>query len=395
MDWWVVAAPWLLLLVACAAAAAIWWLWWQLRSARARLDAQGPHPMLDDDGRRVLAVLRSAAIVVGADGEVMSASPPAYSLGLVRADEITQPAILDLVAQVRATGGIIDTEMELARALPVAGAAHMMLRVRVAPIGGGRILVLPEDRTEAHRLEIIRRDFVVNVSHELKTPVAAMALLAETMADAADDPEAVRKFSAQMQLEAKRLSALVGEIIELSRLQATGLLSDVKTVHLADVIDEAVSRERTAAAAKNITVSTAGARDLLVYGDQELLVTAVRNLVDNAVAYSPRNTRVGIGVREVAGMVEIAVVDQGIGIAQAEQGRVFERFYRTDPARSRVEGGTGLGLSIVKHIAADHGGEVSLWSAPGRGSTFTLRIPAADVTSEIPLVRAANTPWSA
>jgi two-component system sensor histidine kinase SenX3 len=214
--------------------------------------------------------------------------------------------------------------------------------------------------------------------------VGAISLLAETLSTAADDPEAVRKFSTQMQTEAQRLSSLVQEIIELSRLQDNGALADMRSVPLADVIAEVIDREKTAAAAKNITVVAAGAEDVLVYADAGLLTTAIRNLVDNAISYSPDRTRVGIGVREVGGMVEIAVVDQGIGVSEAEQARVFERFYRSDPARSRVTGGTGLGLSIVKHIAAGHGGDVSVWSSPKRGSTFTLRIPAADVTGEGP-----------
>jgi two-component system sensor histidine kinase SenX3 len=226
---------------------------------------------------------------------------------------------------------------------------------------------------------MIRRDFVVNVSHELKTPVGALALLAETVQDAADDPVAVRRFAERMQQEATRLSVLVHEIIELSRLQVAGALQEVSPIRVRDVVDEAVDRAQTNAQAKNITITVGGSSDCVVYGDQNLLVTAVRNLLDNAVSYSGPSTRVGVGVRETEGLVEIAVVDQGIGIAADDQDRVFERFYRVDPARSRDTGGTGLGLSIVKHVAADHGGDVQMWSQPGKGSTFTLRIPAADL----------------
>ena len=338
-----------------------------------------PEPELDDGLVRVLSVLRSAAVVLDADGDVLRASPPAYALGLVRTDALTHAAVRDLVAEVRRDGVIREQELELPRG-PI-GSGTVLLQVRVAPLGVDRVLVLADDRTEARRVETIRRDFVVNVSHELKTPVGAIALLAETVGDAADDPVAVRRFTERMQREAQRLSALVHEIIELSRLQATGALSDVRTVDVADVVAEAVDRARTAAAAKNIVITAAGGRDALVFGDHHLLVTAVRNLLDNAVAYSPHNTRVGVGVRERDGLVEIAVVDQGVGIPAEEQDRVFERFYRVDAARSRDTGGTGLGLSIVKHVAADHGGDVQVWSQPGRGSTFTLRIPAADVTA--------------
>ncbi|MFI6425723.1 sensor histidine kinase [Promicromonospora sp. NPDC050880] len=325
---------------------------------------------------RVLSVLRSAAVVLDGEDEVVRASPPAYALGVVRNDALVHPAITDLVALVRRDGVIREQELELPRG-PV-GQGTVLLQVRVAPLGLDRVLVLAEDRTEARRVEAIRRDFVVNVSHELKTPVGALALLAETVADAADDPVAVRRFTERMQREAVRLSALVQEIIELSRLQGAGAVPKLTPVPIRDVVEEAVDRARTTAQAKNIAITMGGDLDTEVYGDHNLLVTAVRNLVDNAVAYSGPASRVGVGVNERAGLVEIAVVDQGVGIAEDAQDRVFERFYRVDPARSRDTGGTGLGLSIVKHVAADHGGDVTMWSEPGRGSTFTLRIPSAD-----------------
>ena len=337
---------------------------------------------LDEGLVRVLAVLRSAAVVLDEEDDVVRASPPAYALGVVRNDALQHPAIVDLVREVRRDGVIREKELELPRG-PI-GSGTVLLQVRVAPVGPDKLLVLAEDRTEARRVEAIRRDFVVNVSHELKTPVGALALLAETVQDAADDPVAVRRFTERMQAEAQRLSALVHEIIELSRLQVAGALQEVTTIPVRDVVAEAVDRARTTAQAKNIAITVGGSADVLVYGDHNLLVTAVRNLLDNAVAYSPENTRVGVGVRVRRGLVEIDVVDQGVGIAADEQDRVFERFYRVDPARSRDTGGTGLGLSIVKHVAADHGGDVQIWSEPGKGSTFTLRIPAADVPQELP-----------
>ncbi|MFE7406350.1 sensor histidine kinase [Isoptericola sp. NPDC057559] len=343
---------------------------------------EAPPAELDEGLVRVLAVLRSAAVVLDGEDDVVRASPPAYALGVVRNDALQHPAIVDLVRQVRRDGVIREKELELPRG-PI-GSGTVLLQVRVAPVGPDKLLVLAEDRTEARRVEAIRRDFVVNVSHELKTPVGALALLAETVQDAADDPVAVRRFTQRMQAEAQRLSALVHEIIELSRLQVAGALQEVSTIPVRDVVSEAVDRARTTAQAKNITITVGGTADVLVYGDHNLLVTAVRNLLDNAVAYSAENTRVGVGVRERAGLVEIDVVDQGVGIAADEQERVFERFYRVDPARSRDTGGTGLGLSIVKHVAADHGGDVQMWSEPGKGSTFTLRIPSADVPQEMP-----------
>lgn len=337
---------------------------------------------LDEGLVRVLAVLRSAAVVLDETDRVIRASPPAYSLGIVRDGRLVHAAIQDLITDVRTTGEIRDEELELPRG-PV-GRGMVMLQVRVAYVGPGLLLVLAEDRTEARRLEAIRRDFVVNVSHELKTPVGALALLAETVESAADDPDTVRRFAGRMQQESIRLSALVHEIIELSRLQVAGALDGAALVHVDDVVAEAVDRARTRATAKQMRLEVGGERGVVVYGDHGLLVTAVRNLLDNAVAYSGAGTRVGVGVRTDSGLVEIAVVDEGIGIAEREQERVFERFYRVDPARSRDTGGTGLGLSIVKHVAADHGGEVTIWSRPGRGSTFTLRLPAGDMTQHRP-----------
>jgi two-component system, OmpR family, sensor histidine kinase SenX3 len=334
-------------------------------------------PVLDESLVRVLAVLRSAVVVLDDDGVVLRASAPAYAFGIVRDGRVAPRAVLDLIDDARKNSVIRDEELELPRG-PV-GRGTIMVQVRVAQIGPHLMLVLVEDRTEARRVEAIRRDFVVNVSHELKTPVGALSLLAETVEAAADDPDAVRRFAGRMQRESARLSALVHEIIELSRLQVAGGLGAMTLVDVDRVVAEAVDRARTTAAAKQITIDAGGVRGETVYGGHALLVTAVRNLLDNAVAYSGAGTHIGVGVRRAGDLVEIAVVDQGIGIARTDQERVFERFYRVDPARSRDTGGTGLGLSIVKHVVADHGGDVAIWSQPGRGSTFTLRIPAAQL----------------
>jgi len=216
---------------------------------------------------------------------------------------------------------------------------------------------------------------VANVSHELKTPVGAVSLLSEAIEDAAGDEESVRHFAASLQRESMRLSALVQDIIELSRLQGTDVVSKGTAVALNRTVGEAVDRNRLAAETRHIEVKVGGRIQTPVFGDPDMLVTAVRNLIDNAVRYSPEHTRVGVGLRERDGMAQITVTDQGPGIPESEQDRVFERFYRVDSARSRQTGGTGLGLSIVKHVMAQHGGEVSVWSQPGRGSTFTLVLP--------------------
>jgi two-component system sensor histidine kinase SenX3 len=248
------------------------------------------------------------------------------------------------------------------------------------------VLLLVEDLTEARRIEAVRRDFVANVSHELKTPVGALSLLSEAVMDAADDPEAVNRFAGRMQIEATRLTSLVQEIIDLSRVQNDDLLDDAEPVAVDDLVAEAVDRCRHQANTKQITMATGTTPDLFIWGNRGQLAAALGNLVENAVNYSPARTRVGIAGRRIAApggdLIEIAVTDQGIGISEKDRDRVFERFYRVDPARSRATGGTGLGLSIVKHVAASHGGEVTVWSAEGQGSTFTLRLPEAGIARD-------------
>jgi two-component system sensor histidine kinase SenX3 len=224
-------------------------------------------------------------------------------------------------------------------------------------------------------MEASRRDFVANVSHELKTPVAAMGVLAEAMLESADDPETSQRFGRKLLTESQRLAGMIGELIELSRLQGAERLPDLVRVDVDTVVQEAISRYKVAADTADITVNTDDPTDFAVLGDQPLLVTAVANLISNAIAYSPDGSSVSISRRRYRELIEIAVTDRGIGIAKADQERVFERFFRVDKARSRTTGGTGLGLAIVKHVAANHNGTIRLWSRPGTGSTFTLSIP--------------------
>ena len=358
------------LLVGAVAVLAFWYSERQQTAVPPR-----PEPELPRGVAEVLSVLDSGAIVVDSSERVVKASPAAYAFGLVRAQQVVAPELLAMVEEVRRSGEIQEQELALPRG-PL-GLERRVVAARVAPLGAQQVLLLVADRTEARRVEEVRRDFVANVSHELKTPVGALALLAEATADAADDPDAVRRFASRMQRESERLTLLVQEIIDLSRLQSAAVLTEPVLVELDEVVAEAVDRCRLSAEAHDVSVEVAGPSRARVYGDRELLVTAVRNLVDNAVRYSESGTRIGVGVRRGGGLVEVAVTDQGVGIAQRDLARVFERFYRVDPARSRSTGGTGLGLSIVKHVAANHGGDVTVWSRPGAGSTFTLRLPDA------------------
>ncbi|WP_067816876.1 sensor histidine kinase [Actinomadura kijaniata] len=325
----------------------------------------------------VLSVLRSSAVVVDGEDRVVRASSAARAFGMVAGDRLVVDELLALARLVRRDGEIRETEIQVVPS-PVRGRTEgRWFAVRVAPLGShGLVLVLAEDLTEMRRVEAIRRDFVANVSHELKTPVGALSLLAETVENAADDPEAVRRFAGRMQHESVRLTNLVQDLMTLSRVQGDEPLPDMRAVSLDEVVAEALDRAQTKAAARDIEIVTGGQDGLKVRGDDDLLVTAVRNLIDNAAAYSPEGTRVVVATRQTDdGQVEINVTDQGIGIPEGDLERIFERFYRVDPARSRQTGGTGLGLAIVKHVTTKHGGEVTVWSKEGSGSTFTIRLP--------------------
>lgn len=353
-------------------------------SERAQLRTDVPtgstadRPALPVGAADVLAVLRQWAVVLGPDDVIVRSSPSAQAYGLVRGNRLAVAELVALVHHLRRSGEIQQADFDLPRG-PL-GDGTFAVSARVAPLSGGLVLVLVEDRTQAQRVDAMRRDFVANVSHELKTPVAALALLAEAMQEAPQDPDAVRHFAGRMQQESLRLSALVQDLIDLSRLEVTDPLIPADRVSIDEVVGTAVDQLRLAAQQRSITLVTGGQRGLEVLGDEGQLITALRNLIDNALSYSPEQTRVGIGVRKSGDLVEISVADQGLGIPEPDQARIFERFYRIDPARSRRTGGTGLGLAIVKHITTNHGGEVSVWSAEGAGSTFTLRLPLAAPT---------------
>ena len=332
-------------------------------------------PSLPEGVDEVIDALESAGVVLDPSNNVLKASTGALAFGLVWNQALVHPELVELVDRVRRTGDPISREMHLSRG-PF-GEAQIYLLVRVARLGTRFVLLLADDRTESYRLEEVRRDFVANISHELKTPIGAIGLLAEAMESAADEPEEIKRFSRRLVIEADRLTRLTHEIIELSRLQAADALGHAERVEVSSVIAQAVDRNRVAADTHGVALVVGGDKKAEVYGDEQMLVTAVHNLVANAIQYSPDGSRVGIGVTAHEGVVEIAVTDQGVGIPESERDRVFERFFRIDAARSRHTGGTGLGLSIVKHVVQNHGGDVRVWSQPGSGSTFTIRLPEA------------------
>ncbi|SCL67718.1 two-component system, OmpR family, sensor histidine kinase SenX3 [Micromonospora chersina] len=343
-------------------------------------------------GRKTVDSLRAGVVVLDPDDMPVLVNPAARAMGLLRTGATpgsiaAHPLIRTLAGQVRRTGVRREIELDLPRGRDSAGDNPLGVHLRAMGLGGGYISIEAADVTESHRLARVRRDFVANVSHELKTPIGALQLLAEALVDAtepagdgpaelSEDLVAARRFAERIQHESTRLGRLVQELLELTRLQGAEPQPAPEPVSLDWVIAEVIDRTRTAATARHVEIVVDGQRGLTAYGSDSQLATAVANLVENAINYSAEDTTVRVTARTTDEHVEIAVADQGIGIAPNEVDRIFERFYRADQARSRATGGTGLGLAIVKHIASNHGGRVDVSSTLGGGSTFTLRLPA-------------------
>ena len=322
----------------------------------------------------VLSQLDQDAMLIAPGEVVRFATDGVETLNLLREGRINSPELVALIRVVRRTHQRHIGKIEIPRG-PI-GEGMRELTVRAIYLEDvDNIVVLLSDESEAERVHEVRRDFVANISHELKTPIGALSLLSEAVLSAADEPESVVKFATRMQLEAKRLTDLVQEIINLSRLQDSDPLQVATENSVAELINEAVDLVKTTSEAKGISVSAKDIPEVLVLGDSEQLIMAINNLLENAINYSPENTKVSVSVTINEEIVEIVVADQGIGIPEEAQNRIFERFYRVDPARSRETGGTGLGLSIVKHVASNHGGDVKVWSSPNVGSSFALRLP--------------------
>ncbi|MEI7454882.1 MAG: ATP-binding protein [Actinomycetes bacterium] len=323
-----------------------------------------------------LLALQSDSLIL-LPGEVpIFQSAGVSNFGVVRENRVVSEELLALVRVVRRTSQLHRGAIELPRG-PI-GEGKRELTVTVAPlIDSGMILVLISDESEYQKVDAIRRDFVANISHELKTPIGALSLLSEAVLGAKNDPEAVVKFASKMQKESRRLTDLVQEIINLSRLQGNDPLISAYAVDVEDIIREAVNQCQTSAEGRNIEIVLGEISNTTILGDRDQLIMAFQNLIENAINYSPENTKVSVSASIIEGLVEISVADQGIGISESELERIFERFYRIDPARSRETGGTGLGLSIVKHVALNHGGDIKVWSKLNVGSTFALRLPIA------------------
>ena len=320
-------------------------------------------------------------IIVDSEDSVLTSSETVVNIGLIKGSRITSENIRKIIRNARKRNEVIETEVAIPRGSLTNGFHER--RVRIAQIGrDGNVAVLIFDDSEARRLDAVRRDFVANISHELKTPIGGISILAEAISEGSDDPEMVKNFSERMKIEAARLSHLVQEIIDLSRIQDQNTTQNSQIVSLKHVIEEAIYQSKVRAEKRHVEINFVCEEDIEFFGDRKQLVMAISNLVENAINYSPERTTVNVLLKKNEEIAEITITDQGVGIAEEDIDRIFERFYRVDSARSRETGGTGLGLSIVKHVISNHGGDVQVWSVPGTGSTFTVLLPLNQTKEE-------------
>jgi len=320
----------------------------------------------------LIKALPNIVIWLDTENRVKFASEVALSLNIVRDEKIQIDAIENIVFMVRKSNTTIYEDIKAKRPL---GISRLSLTIWAMRLGRGEVLIWAQDNSQIGRVEIVRRDFVANISHELKTPVGALSLIAEAIEEANEDVDVVKKFAKRIGPETKRLTNVIRDIIDLSQVQSDDPLASASVVDVDRALGDAIDAAQLLADLHAIEITQIKYPTARIVGDYQQLVMAARNLLTNAITFSPPSSRITVGVKAVGGVVEITVSDQGIGITLEEQSRVFERFYRVDPARSRATGGTGLGLAIVKNVCENHGGEVSLWSVPGQGSTFTMKLP--------------------
>lgn len=323
---------------------------------------------------KTLNTLDRDSLILDKNGNAIFTTNNIDKLNILKDGKIFSEEFLALIRVVRRTGEKQEASFELPRG-PI-GEGKREIQVSISMLSeNGLVLIIIDDEGEKQRIDAVRRDFITNISHELKTPITALSLNSDALLEVKNEPDQVVRFADRIKQQAGRLNDLVQEIINLSKLQDADPLDVARNVNILDVVKEAINQCETNAEARKISINLEKEDAAVVLGNRDQLVMAVHNLIENAINYSAAGTNVTIVVEVNEEIVEITVKDQGIGIAQSEIDRIFERFYRVDPARSRATGGTGLGLSIVKHVAQNHGGEIKVWSAPGVGSTFSLRLP--------------------
>ena len=361
----------------------------EARDGRRAADLNTETLALERD-RLALALerVRDAVILVDLDGEVIYRNAAAERFEDARRSDAVAADLISRLLDRALLGETAELE------LPLFGPPREVLLVQAIPLLRGSeslgAAAFVHDITELRRVESVRRDFVANVSHELKTPIGALGLLAETIPQS-DDPAVVRGLAEQILREAERLARIVDDLLDLSFVEAQEVPTR-EQVPVRLLIDEALERVRPLALARGIPVHEEPVDDdLMIACDPGQVVSAVTNLLDNAIKYSDEQHQVDIAARRENGNAVIEVRDRGIGIPTKDLERIFERFYRVDPARSRSTGGTGLGLSIVRHIAQVHSGEVTVTSHEGEGSTFQLVVPIVDASATATTNNANNT----
>ena len=350
---------------------------------KAKSEPEQPNPTSNSSRNLILKLIQSLPdIVIWVDGDnkIKYASEVALSLNIAREDKIQIEALETLISIARKIDEPLIRKVKAKRPL---GIAKLNLETWVMRLERGEVLLWAQNNSVVSRVETMRRDFVANISHELKTPVGALSLLAEAIEESGKDSESIQKFAKRIGPETKRLTNVIRDIIDLSQVQSDDPLATANPVEVDRVINDAVDAVQLLADLNSIEIAQVNEPDVKIVGDEYQLVMAIRNLLTNAITFSPINSRITVGAKLKDGVVEITVSDQGIGISLENQSRIFERFYRVDPARSRSTGGTGLGLAIVKHVCENHGGEVSVWSVQGQGSTFTMKFPQMEEESII------------
>ena len=354
---------------------------YSLISAKSKPEQQNPS---SNSSRNLLLKLIQSLpdIVIWVDGDnkIKYASEVALSLNIAREDKIQIDALETIILMARKIDEPLIRKVKAKRPL---GIAKLNLDTWVMRLERGEVLLWAQNNSIVGRVETVRRDFVANISHELKTPVGALSLLAEAIEEAGKDSESVQKFAKRIRPETKRLTNVIQDIIDLSQVQSDDPLATANPVEVSRIINDSVDAIQLLADLHSVEIVQVSEPDVKIVGDEYQLVMAIRNLLTNAITFSPVNSRITVGAKLKGRVVEITVSDQGMGISLENQSRIFERFYRVDPARSRSTGGTGLGLAIVKHVCENHGGEVSVWSVQGQGSTFTMKFPQMEEESII------------
>ena len=347
---------------------------------RKKYESQQEQSFATREVREMLDVLELASVILGPGNRIDYYSQSAVILGIIRDEKLVGDSILEIIRKVRRTKFPQSAKIEMPRGPIGECTRKLSISANYLPEYDSAVVIFT-DESEAERIDAVRRDFVANISHELKTPISALRTLSEAVIVATEDPQ-LNKFANMMQNQVERLSTLVQEIIDLSRLQDADPLLDAIHVDVDEAVNEAIDQCQVLAETREIEILRGPSVGVHVVGDRTHLIMAFHNLIENAINYSPDHTRVSVNTSSAGSILEVVVIDQGVGISDADQSRIFERFYRVDPARSRETGGTGLGLAITKHVVGNHGGDISVWSSTGVGSTFTIRLPIADEFSE-------------